>query len=1186
MKLKRLELQGFKSFPDKTEISFNEGITGIVGPNGSGKSNIGDAVRWVLGEQSARALRGAKMEDVIFGGTQKRKKASFCEVSLVFDNSDQALKSAFAEVQVTRRVYRNGEGEYFLNHASCRLRDILELFRDTGIGREGYSLIGQGRVDEILSGRSEDRRQVFEEAAGIMTFRVRKEEAERKLAKTGENLARVYDILTEIEGRLGPLYEQSETARAYRKLFDRLRGLEINIFLIRYDKTTERIKALTQTMEGLRDILMLHEAKLNELNAQREKLDQDVQSLEEALNEAREKEKERTERLHESELALAQLKNRKSALESGISQQDGQIEELRERIEALHGLDLQGSDNEDRLSAGLRQIELELSKAQQELEDCNADREQKEEALDQHKTMILEAANRLGDAREQQARRQVMKAQIEKRLTDLETSLESLKAAQETARVKANQIRNEKKQTEENYQKLVQDTEEKRAALDQVNHTLEEKGTEVQKRNLTLQADTSRLRLMTEMSREMEGYQQSVRRALEYAKGMSGVRGVLAKLISVPQQYETAIDMVLGGTLQNIVTDDENAAKRVIDYLRQNRLGRATFLPITTVKSRILTAQETRVLNMPGCLGVASEMISYDEAYRGIIENLLGRTIIADNLEHGIAIMREGHHAFRLVTLSGDVMHSGGSMTGGTVQGKTTSLLGREREIKELRVSIENQKTQLDSLRALVAKQVTERDEMLAEQSDILHALHQEEIAVARDTERLSNAEKECQAADQRMRLTLDAMEQLRDSVREVTEDLEKVESAVRNESVDREEMDKKTLLLQQEVQSAREASEKKREQVTALQLRVANESHSLDLLRQDKKRRDDEIARIGSQIERLTASRTQSETELAALSGEVTEKQKAFDAQKMDGEETSSRVRELDEQRKTLVQQQREVIRKADEIRDQYEEDSAKQHRTELALSKAENDLTQMCDHIMNAYELTYAGAEEMRSTEKFDLSAAEKEAASLRNQIREMGTVNVSSIEEYEKEKARYDELTAQRDDLLHAKDDLEQLISRLLKQMEKQFVGEFQKLGEYFSETFTRLFGGGQAELKLSDENDPLGCDIDIIAQPPGKKLQLLSLLSGGERALTAIAILFAMLKLKPTPFCILDEIEAALDEANISYFADYLVEYAKTTQFVVVSHRKGTMERCDSLYGVAMEERGVSRIVSVNLEDFEA
>ena len=1185
MRLKKLEIHGFKSFADRTEIVFNQGITGIVGPNGSGKSNIGDAVRWVLGEQSAKVLRGAKMEDVIFNGTAKRKQASYCEVSLTFDNEDGALKSNFAEVMVTRRVYRNGDSDYFLNKTACRLKDILELFRDTGIGKEGYSLIGQGRIDEILSVKSEDRRQIFEEAAGVMTYRVRKEEAERKLARTRENLERVNDILDELSSRVEPLEKQAAVAKEYLELAERLKDLEINIFLIRHDKVKERIAALDKTIEGLRDVLSHHEARLNENTAEREQLEEAIALLEEELATARQEHLTATDNLHDMQTAREHTAHQIDSIQENLARIAGEKEEALSKRAELQALFDKGEQDTKQSGEALTQAEAELNAEQKKLDTYLDDAQQKEATLDRHKADILAAMNRLSDAKNQQARQQAICAQMKERLAEIEQAVQEGGEKQTALTAALRAAEKQAAEVQEGLNALKDDAVQSEANLRALTLETQETAEKAQNLNAKYQGDVSRLRLLDEMSREMEGYNQSVRKALAYAQGDSSVRGVVARLMQVPKELETAIDMVLGGALQNIVTEDEEAAKRIIDYLRNNRLGRATFLPMTSVKSRVLNAEERRLLSMPGCLGVASELISYSPEYRGIMENLLGRTVIARDLDSGIPIMRAGRHAFRLVTLTGDVMHSGGSMTGGTAQKSSVSLLGREREMKELRQTIEQDKQQLLSLRESLNGMQARREELKRLRNEALERVHQEEIAVAREQERVFNAKAELTAASQQLERTRDARQQLTESIADIERDLAFVQNVTQNETLDREAMDQKTEALQKALFDAREKADAQRDLVTKMRLQYAELSYALDTLQRDKQRRDQEFECLAKRLAELETDRECREIQLQKAQELLKEQEDLCREREALVSAARDKVDGLEAQRQEKNAKQRESVRLSEEIHKAYDDDSVKLHRTELSRDRAENELKVMTDHIFNTYDLTYAMAEEFRTQEKFDLSASEKEAAALRARIRDMGHVNVGAIEEYAATKERFDELTAQQQDLTKAEEDLQTLITRLLSQMEKQFVEEFDKLGEYFKVTFARLFGGGYAELKLTDPDDALNCGIEIIAQPPGKKLQLLSLLSGGERALTAISILFAMLKLKPTPFCILDEIEAALDEANIGYFADYLSEYSQSTQFVVVTHRKGTMERCDALYGVAMQERGVSGMVSVNLQDYE-
>lgn len=1186
MKLKKLEIYGFKSFAQRTEIVFNQGITGIVGPNGSGKSNIGDAVRWVLGEQSAKTLRGAKMEDVIFNGTQKRKPLSYCEVSLVFDNEDRALPVDFAEVAVTRRVYRNGESEYYLNRSACRLRDIIDLFRDTGIGKEGYSIIGQGRIDDILSQRGEDRRQVFEEAAGIVKFKARKEDADKKLQRTLENMDRVEDIIKELERQLTPLEKQAETAREYLELSKELRVLDLNLFLLRHDQLKDRLAQLDETLATLAAILQQGEQALAEKTEARDKQQSKIEAIEARVTAARNELMNCADRVHTLKNEWTAAASRQENREENIRRMTGEQQSARERLEELTRMSGEQDGGLERQRQRLSEAQEALREATQAQDRLAREEAQKEQALEDYKAQMLEAMNRSSNLRNDQTRQTTMRAQMDSRLKELLSQDEQMAQRLEELQSAAQAAQGQLEQAKAGWDKLVQAHHARQQELAACDGELNILRQSAQEKTGQLQSAMSRLKLMEEMQREMEGFNQSVKRAMAFAhqRGMQGVRGVLAQLLTVPQRYETAIDMALGAAQQNIVTEDEDTAKTLIEYLRQNRLGRATFLPMTTVRSKLLNDRERQALRLPGCLGVASDLVQCDPAYRGIVENLLGRTVIATDLNAGIPIMRAGNHSFRLVTLQGDVMHSGGSMTGGSVQSKMTNLLGREREIKELSRSIEKDKAELNRLRETVNDRQQAKDSLKAQVAEAVEKAHQEEIAVARETQRLESARNELREHQGRMDAARQAEEQLREAIAQLDAQLQALQEESTADSYDPEAMQEETRRLQGVLTQAREASAAQRERVMQLTLALSDAQHELDSMERDKDRVSQEteqlrrdLTRREGQITGLKELVRQEQEHIAELDGQIATQEEAQKAQEAE-------VHAQEESRAQAQAGLRQLMEDIEALHRQNTEDGDKQHRTELTRSRVENELKTLQDRIWNTWEMTYAGAEAERITQGFDAAAAQSRAGELQSRIRAMGSVNVNAVEEYAATKARYDDLAAQREDLQKAEADLRELIGRLLTQMERTFVENFSKMQGYFAETFVRLFGGGHAELRLADPADPLNCGIEVIAQPPGKKLQLLSLLSGGERALTAIAILFAMLKLKPTPFCILDEIEAALDEANIGYFADYLVEYSKGTQFVVVTHRKGTMERCDSLYGVAMEEQGVSKMVSVSLQDY--
>ena len=1186
MKLKKLELYGFKSFAQRTEIVFDEGITGIVGPNGSGKSNIGDAVRWVLGEQSAKTLRGASMSDVIFNGTQKRKPLSYCEVSLVFDNDDHALAMEAAEVMVTRRVYRNGESEYYLNRTACRLKDVVDLFRDTGIGKEGYSIIGQGRIDEILSRKSEDRRQVFEEAAGIVKFKARKEEADKKLQRTLENLERVDDILDELTKRLKPLEEQSRNARVYLELSTELKDLDLNLFLIRSDRARARLSELESELLTVQTILADTESNLTDKTTRRDETQNRIDQLEEAITKARTELMECAEHVHESQKKLSALQSRRETRSENRQRIVREQEEAQERLAEIEKDHVRIQADVEKQHSLIADAEQILRATQEAAEKAQAKEKEADAALEAQKAAVIDQMNRLSDVRNDKTRLNTMQAQMETRLTEIEESSGALQEQEAALREALTAVEKQMETENQHQQQCQEKLAQARQASDEADTAYANLRADVEKQSADMQAAASRHNVLTEMTRDMEGYNMAVRRAMTYAKqrGLTGVKGVLAQLMTVPQAYETAIDMALGAAQQNIVTDTEETAKELINYLRQNRLGRATFLPMSAIRGKTLYGNERNALKLPGCLGVASELVQCAPEYRGIVENLLGRTVIADNLDHGIPIMRAGNHAFRLVTLEGDVMHSGGSMTGGSAQSKVSNLLSRERELKELTAKLQTGRAELDKCRQELTQRQQTAQEKRQKVSDAVNALHQQEIAVAREQARRESVFADLNTHLQRMQETEQARVQLHQSLEDIRQQLETIEHQRTGAQGDQSAMEQKTIEMQNALVKARAEASAENDRLMVRTLQLSDLRHGLSDLERDEAHAQQDQAQILREQERREQLLHEMD-ELDAIDENDMKREEAESARRQKEQLRQESAAQAIEQRRAQAQSDlRDILSDMENLHEAYNRDSEKLHKTELAKARIEGDQKNLQNRIWDTYKLTYAGAEEFRRT-PFDEKESDRRAAELQGQIRALGTVNVGAVEEYAETKARVDDLTTQQQDLKRAEMDLRELIERLLIQMRSTFVENFSKMQGYFAETFTRLFGGGHAELKLMDPDDPLNCGIEVNAQPPGKKLQLLSLLSGGERALTAIAILFAMLKLKPTPFCILDEIEAALDDANIGYYADYLKEYSKGTQFIVVTHRKGTMERCNSLFGVAMEEQGVSRMVSVSLQDYQ-
>ncbi|MBQ7784893.1 MAG: chromosome segregation protein SMC [Clostridia bacterium] len=1185
MRLKRLEIYGFKSFADRTVVVFDEGITGIVGPNGSGKSNLSDAVRWVLGEQSAKALRGGKMEDVIFNGTEKRKRLGYCEVSLVFDNEDHALPVDFTEVMITRRVYRSGEGEYYINKASCRLRDIIELFRDTGVGKEGYSIIGQGRIGEILSQKSEDRRGIFEEAAGIVKYRTRKEESEKRLSNMRDNLSRVEDIIAELESQLEPLAKASETARHYLALRDELRVLECSSFVLRSDRAKERIADAQDMITGLKEAIEQEERRANELMAVRDTANETAQELEAQVSAAHETVLSLTREKEAREGELGMLRAEIARMEKDVLNLSQEEDVKRHRSVTLEQEIEKNTADVLNARTQITALERELRCKEEELSAAQEAAREAEEALEAHKSAIIEAMNRLSDVRTSEARLSTMRVELERRGKEAESQREELsiiaarldeqleEARQELEQ--AQQAEAELTKAEQTIEQEAQDAAQKIARIQQaINEASGQK-----------QATASRLRVLREMERDYAGYQQAVKQVLLHARGNQGVHGVVASLMHVPKELERAVEAVLGGALQHVVTGDEYVARDMIAYLRSNKLGRATFLPLTTITGRTLNAQERQLLSMPGCVGLASELVGFDERYRGIIENLLGRTVIAENLDAGIEIMRRGRHAFRLVTLEGDVMHSGGSMTGGSSASRMTSLLSREREIKEHEAQLETLDAKIQDFEARLARGEAYRIEIKQRRAAAFEELHQAQIDVSIASERVRTVSVQREGhREQENRCDL-LRAQIQENLLQIDGQLAGTRSTQAGEERTSDEMNRRTGELSDSLYEKREHLDSLRDQAQGLRLTLTARERDVTAMSADGVRMRRELEDIAAQLgqahenrEKLILSHQQATQEMASAQA-----QQAQCIQNLETEQQT--LAQLQTQRSEASERIRSLTQEIDGLRTTLSDDQEKCHKAEMVLSRTQAELSQMQQRIWDEYELTYAGAKEYLS-EPFDLPAGDRRIGEIRREIRAMGPVNVTAVEDYRACKERYEELSGQRNDLLKAQDDLQGIIASLQRQMERQFMENFHLMQQYFSETFKKLFGGGRANLKLLDENDVLGCGIEIDAQPPGKKLQLLSLLSGGERALTAIAILFAMLRLKPTPFCFLDEIEAALDDGNISTFADYLRDFSKDTQFVVVTHRKGTMERCDGLYGVAMEEKGVSSMLSVELKDVGA
>ena len=1185
MRLTSIEINGFKSFAKKQELTFPGGITAIIGPNGCGKSNIADAFRFVLGEQSARALRGKKVEDFIFGGTQKRRALSYCEVSLHFDNSDGELKTPYRDVCITRRAYRSGESEYYINSASCRLKDIHELFRDTGVGKDGYSIIGQGRVAEIISEKSADRRLAFEEAAGVNKYRARKEEAERKLLNTQKNLVRLDDILVELEGRIEPLREQSEKALKFLKLRDELKDIDINLYVYQYERSGERIKQINENSAQLKDEIELAEASGAALASSLSEGEELERSISAAISEVSQK-----------LIAATSAVETHSGEERVLNERMVSLEKERERLAAETASAKEDAREKSAARAGLvkdiEKLELDTASAEAELEavgrehaEVSSKLSEKEDELEAHKQSIMDRMNRLSDAKSRLSRLEAMKNALLARIDAIGAEKAAVSTEGEKLRIENEECAAEESQVLSRLDELRAGQNETINRINGIRSDIELKRQLERKLEGELGSVRSRRKVLAEMKRAHEGYYSSVRDLLRDAERDTSlselIEGVVAELISVPAEYELAVEMALGSALQNIVVPTEQEAKQVIEYLRRRKYGRATLLPVSAMRPRVLTPEERGFINVEGCFGVASELIKFSPRYRGVAENLLGRTVIVRDIDVGIAINKRARSSFRIATLQGDIMNPGGSMTGGSIQKREFSLLGRERELeqlekraKELASSIETAGREADAL----SEKLGPLNDEVSRFAESMRQLDNKRAALAEKHDIvLQYVEKNRQQMEK-----YDAeLNRINDNIGDIdaeAEEASRVETGLNSGNASTAEDIKR---VQAEINVLREKQQAASESLTSIKVRHMAVNKELSAA-------ENELARIERELKAFEERSLKNAETTASISGEIASCREKLSSMTEGITTERTVVDELTDELHALEEERAKKLLFVDELRSRRDSEGAeltekreRLHKYELNLSRLQMELDNMSQRIWEDYELTYENALPFRH--QISVTASHARADELRREIRSLGEVNTSSVEDYRNVVERHAQLKTQCDDLKQAEADLTEIIKRLTVTMEKEFAEQFKKIQENFSATFTELFHGGKAELMLSDSSDILNCDIDIIAQPPGKKLQLLSLLSGGEQALTAIALLFAILKLKPAAFCILDEIDTSLDEANVDNYAEYLRDYSADTQFIIITHRKGAMAICDSLYGVSMEEKGVSTLISARFNE---
>ena len=1180
MYLKKLELQGFKSFADKTVLEFMPGITTVIGPNGSGKSNISDAIRWVLGEQSMKSLRGSKTEDVIFAGTQNRKSLGFAEVSMVMDNSDQKLPIEYNEVTITRKLYRSGESGYYINKTPCRLKDVLELFMDTGIGKDGYSIIGQGKIDEILSNKSEERRHIFEEAAGIVKYRVRKAESEKKLEQTKLNLLRINDIISEIEANIEPTKIQAEKAKEYLRLRDELKSIEIGLFIHNINDYKKRIEEVINDQDIYNTQLVRENERLSNIQELKEKLRASLDSITEQIEKMQnlgfENEKKKEQIKADININLEKINNNNAnfeRLEKEIIENDERLKVLEEEINQKNDKKTNLTENKDKFVKELEEKEAELKKLTDKMSEKELDMETKKKKVEDNTDEKYEISNAIStlkaNVENSNSRKKVVEEEIDVNISELDSSrMQKSEISQKFAEIEA-----KREKIKGDLNKIDEKRKESDAKLKEYDLKINQCESEIRMKD-------SRMKFLIETEKEKEGYIRSVKSILQDCeKDLSlkkGVHGVIANLISVPKEYETAIEMCLGQSMQNIVTDTEEDAKKLVEHLRKFNLGRASFLPITSVKGKKLD----KIKSEKGVIGIASDLVKFDKKYEQIVLSLLGRTLIVDTMDNAIAIARKNSYGFRIVTLQGDVLNPSGAISGGSVSTKTVNILGRSREIEELKKTIAELEKKVEKLKKDKSEYENSIEDLLEEIEGLENELKDIEIVYATEKQRVSSIEEAVSKVEKRL-------EKLRDEKKSIEEQL-KINEQTQNDLNEKiSAIDEENKKLSEEIEEFSNHNKETQTIVDDLNFDITNLKISVSSFDESEASINEIVERINNDIENLKQS-TENKKEQKIKLTEENDKLEELNIKLNEEAEnllkevsnSGTKVEELKNDRITKNQKLEEA---EENFTDQMEKiDGLKEqvNKADIKKSKYEVELEQIISKMWEEYEITPNDPGEYE--EPKNVAEVQKQVNKIRGEMKDLGSVNIDSIEEYKKLKERYDFMNEQRLDLETTMAKLRNVITDMTTVMKKQFEDRFRVINKNFSEVFVELFGGGKAELKLTDEDNILESGIEIEVQPPGKKLQNMMLLSGGERAFTAIALLFAILKINPAPFCVLDEIEAALDDVNVYRFAEYLKKFAQESQFLVITHRKGTMEAANTVYGITMQENGISKLLSLDLK----
>jgi chromosome segregation protein len=1180
MYLKRIEMQGFKSFADKTVLEFKPGITTVIGPNGSGKSNISDAIRWVLGEQSMKSLRGAKSEDIIFAGTQARKSLGFAEVSIVIDNNDNKLPIEYSEVTVTRKIYRSGETGYFINKVPCRLKDILELFMDTGIGKDGYSIIGQGKIDEILSNKSEDRRHIFEEAAGIVKYRTRKQESEKKLEQTKLNLLRINDILAEIEANIEPLKLQSDKAKQFLDLREELKSIEVGLFIYNINTYKEKLEQLVKDEDIITSQKEAEDGKMEALQASKEELRQVVDDITAQIENMQNIGFESSNKIEKINSEIGISNERIQNNTANKQRLEAEILEVKSRIEELKEEQKQKLEKKTNLTSNKEKFEKELAEKEAELAELSKKLSAKELEIEGKKQIVQDNIDKKYELAAEINTQDVNYENLEKRKKQLKNEIDSVISELDSTRYGKNEISKGFYDIESKRNIAVEKLEKSVQAKEQNMQKLKQYEDEISKLTYTQRMKQARHQFLIETEKEKEGYNKTVKSLLVACDKDSslnkGIHGVLANLISVEKEYETAIEMCLGQALQNVVTSTEQDAKKMIEYLRSNSLGRASFLPIASVQGKKLD----KLTKMDGVIGIASDLVKCKKEYEQIILSLLGRTVVVEDMDTAIALAKKDKYSFRIVTLKGDIISSSGSISGGSLQTKTVNILGRSREIEDL-------EKELKKLEKQIADKTAEKEEYASSIGDSI--------------EETAKLEKELQEIDiiyatekQKMVAVEENITRLENRLTKLKEEVTQTEKQKEENRLLKEQKETEIQTLTQQIEELNKVIEEfalnnkdNQKYIDDLNFDITNLKISVTSFDESESSIEEMVERISQDIKNNEQSIENKNQNILAINEEntkleqtITEYNAQIEQIKQEVTNSGTKVEELKQER---IAKNEKLVNTENEIQSQFSTlESLKEQiiKLDVKKTKLEQDLQQVVESLWNEYELTPNSTEEYQKPN--NVATAQKQVNSLRNKIKDLGSINIDSIEEYKKTKERYDFMSEQRLDLENTASKLRKIIGDMTTTMQNQFKEKFELINKNFNEVFTELFNGGKAELILENEENILECGIDIRVQPPGKKLQNMMLLSGGEKAFTAIALLFAILKINPAPFCILDEIEAALDDVNVYRFAEYLKKFCKQTQFLVITHRKGTMEAGDSVYGVTMEENGISKLLSIKLK----